>query len=208
MDVIRPSAPATTGAQPAASPAQPLSARAEPPAVTVSKGGGAVRGIGEHFDTNPATGAAGLSVPLPLSPGRAGFTPELSLSYDSGRGQGRLRPRLDPVPAGGVPPHRQGRAPLRRERPVSALRRRGPGGGAGWRRRPGRTTADGRRPTYSVLRYRPRVEGLFARIERRTRSDGTSTGARSAGPTSAACTAWTRARASPIPRIRTASSGG
>jgi Salmonella virulence plasmid 65kDa B protein/Insecticide toxin TcdB middle/C-terminal region/Insecticide toxin TcdB middle/N-terminal region len=58
------------------------------PTVTVPKGGGAVRGIGEKFTTNPATGTAGLSIPLPMSPGRSGFTPALALSYDSGAGQG------------------------------------------------------------------------------------------------------------------------
>jgi hypothetical protein len=58
------------------------------PQVSLPKGGGAIRGIGEKFSANPVTGTASLSVPLALSPGRSGFGPQLSLSYDSGAGNG------------------------------------------------------------------------------------------------------------------------
>src|SRR3954464_5694522 len=58
------------------------------PTPELPKGGGAIRGIGEKFSANPVTGTASLSVPLPLSPGRSGFGPQLSLSYDSGAGNG------------------------------------------------------------------------------------------------------------------------
>jgi len=58
------------------------------PVVTLPKGGGAIRGIGEKFAANPVTGTASLSVPLPVSPGRSGFNPQLSLTYDSGAGNG------------------------------------------------------------------------------------------------------------------------
>src|SRR5271156_5029748 len=56
------------------------------PSVSSPKGGGAIRGMGEKFSVNAATGAATASVPLPFSAGRAGFTPALGLSYDSGGG--------------------------------------------------------------------------------------------------------------------------
>ena len=59
-----------------------------PPAVSLPKGGGAIRGIGEKFAANPVTGTGSLSIPLPLSPGRSGFTPALALAYDSGAGSG------------------------------------------------------------------------------------------------------------------------
>ncbi len=52
------------------------------PSISLPKGGGAIRGIGEKFSTNPVTGAGSLSVPLFTTPGRAGFSPQLSLSYD------------------------------------------------------------------------------------------------------------------------------
>src|SRR5258705_7599106 len=58
------------------------------PEVSMPKGGGAIRGVGEKFTANPATGSATFSIPLPLSPGRAGFAPQLSLRYDSGAGNG------------------------------------------------------------------------------------------------------------------------
>src|SRR5207247_428338 len=58
------------------------------PSVSVPKGGGAIRGIGEKFTANPVTGTGSLSVPIPTSPGRSGFGPSLSLSYDSGNGNG------------------------------------------------------------------------------------------------------------------------
>jgi RHS repeat-associated protein len=52
------------------------------------KGGGAIRGIGEKFSTSAATGTGGLSIPIAVSPGRGGFGPSLSLAYDSGAGNG------------------------------------------------------------------------------------------------------------------------
>ena len=59
-----------------------------PPSITLPKGGGAIRGIGEKFEVNPAAGTGSLAIPLPISPGRADFTPQLTLAYDSGSGNG------------------------------------------------------------------------------------------------------------------------
>jgi hypothetical protein len=61
---------------------------AEPPVPTLPKGGGAIRGIGEKFAANPVMGTGSVSVPLVSSPGRSGIGPKLSLSYDSGAGNG------------------------------------------------------------------------------------------------------------------------
>src|SRR5580693_1992931 len=58
------------------------------PAISLPKGGGAIRGIGEKFAANPVTGTGSMSVPIATSPGRSGFGPQLSLSYDSGSGNG------------------------------------------------------------------------------------------------------------------------
>ena len=41
-----------------------------PPAVTLPKGGGAIRGIGEKFTASAATGTGTLTIPVPAS--RAG----------------------------------------------------------------------------------------------------------------------------------------
>ena len=58
------------------------------PTVSLPKGGGAIRGIGEKFTANPVTGTGNLTIPIAVSPGRAGFGPALALSYDSGAGNG------------------------------------------------------------------------------------------------------------------------
>src|SRR5262249_51687809 len=55
-------------------------------AISLPKGGGAIRGTGEKFAANPTTGAGAMSVPIATSPGRSGFGPQLSLSYDSATG--------------------------------------------------------------------------------------------------------------------------
>lgn len=56
------------------------------PNIELPKGGGSVKGIDEKFSVNASNGTASLSVSLPFSPGRNGFTPALSLSYNSGSG--------------------------------------------------------------------------------------------------------------------------
>src|SRR5262245_35221391 len=58
------------------------------PEIARPKGGGAIRGIGEKFTANPVTGTAAFTLPIYSSPGREGFGPHLSLSYDSGAGNG------------------------------------------------------------------------------------------------------------------------
>ena len=58
------------------------------PSISLPKGGGAIRGMGEKFAANPVTGTGSTTVPIPTSPGRSGFGPQLSLSYDSGAGNG------------------------------------------------------------------------------------------------------------------------
>jgi hypothetical protein len=58
------------------------------PSITVPKGGGAIRGIGEKFSINAVTGTASFTVPINTSVARQEFGPQLSLSYDSGSGNG------------------------------------------------------------------------------------------------------------------------
>ena len=59
----------------------------QPPAISLPKGGGAINGISEKFSANPVTGTSSFSIPLPVSRAR-GLEPQLSLSYDSGSGNG------------------------------------------------------------------------------------------------------------------------
>ncbi|WP_212004958.1 SpvB/TcaC N-terminal domain-containing protein [Chitinophaga sp. HK235] len=56
------------------------------PKISLPKGGGALKNIDEKFTVNPSNGTASLSIPLPFSPNRNGFTPQLSLIYNSGTG--------------------------------------------------------------------------------------------------------------------------
>src|SRR5215203_3331263 len=59
----------------------------EDPSVSLPKGGGAIKGIDEKFSVNAVNGTAAFSLPLPVSDGR-GFSPALSLQYNSGTGNG------------------------------------------------------------------------------------------------------------------------
>jgi hypothetical protein len=78
--------PTKSGSQQAAEPDK--SYFSPPPAVSLPKGGGAIKGMGEKFAANPVTGTGSMTVPIATSPGRSGFGPQLSLSYDSGAGNG------------------------------------------------------------------------------------------------------------------------
>jgi RHS repeat-associated protein len=148
------------------------SASAPLPSISLPSGGGAIRGIGEKFTVNPVTGTGSLSVPLVTSPGRSGFGPQLSLSYDSGAGNGILGfgwhlslPAITRKTDKGLPQYHddQGSDVFILSGTEDLVPVLGPDGG----RLKDTTTALG----YTIHRYRPRIEGLFARIERWT-SDG------------------------------------
>jgi len=55
------------------------------PSISLPKGGGAIKGIDEKFSVNAVNGTASFSIPLPFSPARA-LTPSLDLTYNSGAG--------------------------------------------------------------------------------------------------------------------------
>ncbi|MCC0672505.1 sugar-binding protein [Clostridioides sp. ES-S-0145-01] len=55
--------------------------------VSMPKGGGAIKGMGETFSSNPFTGVGNFSIPIKTSKGR-GFEPDISLNYNSGAGNG------------------------------------------------------------------------------------------------------------------------
>src|SRR5437868_6278742 len=59
----------------------------EVPSITLPKGGGAIKGIDEKFSVNATSGTASFSIPLDVSPAR-GVTPQLTVSYNSGSGNG------------------------------------------------------------------------------------------------------------------------
>jgi RHS repeat-associated protein len=150
------------------------------PSISLPKGGGAIRGIGEKFSVSPATGTASMTVPIFTSPGRSAFEPQLSLAYNSGSGNGPFGFgwRLSAASIArktdkGLPRYDDARESdvfilSDAEDLVPAL---GLQGGL-WLPVP---VPDGtwNGHAFSIKRYRPRVEGLFARIERwQRRSDG------------------------------------
>jgi YD repeat-containing protein len=147
---------------------------APPPAVSLPKGGGAIKGMGEKFAANPVTGTGSMSVPIATSPGRSGFGPQLSLSYDSGAGNGIFGlgwnlslPSITRKTDKGLPRYWDGEesdvfilSGAEDLVPILVQNKQGK-----WEpeKLPPRTV-DGK--TYTIQRYRPRIEGLFARIER------------------------------------------
>lgn len=175
-----PAVPAAT-----AGPAQPTATRSQTgvprseaehrqpnplvPSLTLPKGGGAIQGLGEKFAANPLTGAPSLTVPIFTSPGRSGFGPQLALSYQPGSGNGSFGlewalsvPAISRKTEKGLPRYDDADASdtfimSNAEDLVPALCL---DNGGNWV--PDSTTIG----PYAVRRYRPRVEGLFARIER------------------------------------------
>lgn len=55
------------------------------PSISLPKGGGAIKGIDEKFSVNAVNGTSSFSIPVPVSPAR-GFSPSLALNYNSGSG--------------------------------------------------------------------------------------------------------------------------
>jgi len=172
------------GAAGASGQAAPQRSPFDVPSVSLPKGGGAIRGIGEKFAANPVTGTGSMTVPLGLSPGRDGFGPQLSLTYDSGAGDGPFGIGWSPgLPAitrktdKGLPRYDDAADSdvfilSGSEDLVPVLKQDAAGEwvrDASGRHVPDTEDRDG----FTVRRYRPRVEGLYARIERWTRqSDG------------------------------------
>ena len=141
------------------------------PTISLPKGGGAIRGIGEKFAANPVKGTGSMSLPIATSPGRSGFGPQLALSYDSGAGNGPFGfgwslsiPAITRKTDKGLPLYRD-----LEESDVYLL------SGAEdlvpvLNENDERFEDKDSHPGYIVHRYRPRIESLFARIERWTDS--------------------------------------
>ena len=138
------------------------------PAVSLPTGGGAIRGIGEKFSVTPSRGTASFTVPIATTQGRSGFGPQLFLSYDSGSGNGPFGvgwqlslPQVSRKTDKGLPQYLDAE-----DSDVFML--------SGAEDLVPVLEPDGSRhkdtsiPGYTISRYRPRMEGLFARIERWT----------------------------------------
>lgn len=139
------------------------------PEINLPKGGGALRSIDEKFSVNAANGTCDLTIPLPFSRTRSGFDGAVVLHYSSGAGNGpfglgwslslpsiqrrtdKQLPQYNDTDASDVFLLAGG------EDLVPAFARDSAGA---WARD---EISDG---NVHAERYRPRVEGQFARIEK------------------------------------------
>ncbi len=134
----------------------------ELPSLSVPKGGGALQGLDGKAQVDGFTGSAGFSVPFDLTPAR-GLEPAVALSYSSGSGQGVFglgismdAPRISRRTSKGIPRYDDhdifilsGQGEL-----VEVSRER--------------------QGAQTVIRYQPRSEGDFSRIEQVIAGDGCS----------------------------------
>jgi hypothetical protein len=124
------------------------------PSISAPKGGGAVGGLGEKFSPDLFTGTGNFSVPIALPPGRNGFQPELTIGYSTGSGNSLFGlgwnlgiPGVMRKTSKGIPVYDD-------EQDVFIL------SGAEDLVKVNQTNESGHLKTY----YRPRTEGLYARI--------------------------------------------
>lgn len=127
--------------------------------ISLPQGGGALHGIGETFSPDLHTGTGNFTVPIAIPPGRSGFQPQLNLVYSTGNGNGPFGlgwslsiPGVSRKTSRGIPHYGDERGPIT-ERDTFLL-----------------SAAEDLVPvteTPGMTRYRPRTEGLFARIEHR-----------------------------------------
>jgi RHS repeat-associated protein len=141
------------------------------PTISLPKGGGAIRGLGEKFAANPVTGSATFSIPVPASPGRNGFGPQLALRYDSASGNSPFGfgwslglPSITRKTDKGLPRYRDDTDTFLISDAEDLVPVLSP---------TGEIDDDHESvPGYVIRRFQPRIEGTFARIERWTRDDG------------------------------------
>jgi RHS repeat-associated protein len=137
------------------------------PSVTLPRGGGAIRDIGEKFAVNAVTGTGTLDLPLPFSKARVGL--QLKLAYGSGSGNGPFGfgwsiglPEIRRKTDKGLPLFCDGDESdvfifAGQDDLVPIL------DASGGRQTTSRTVHG---VQFRVWFYRPRIEGLFSRIER------------------------------------------
>jgi len=146
----------------------------EMPVVALPKGGGAIKGIDEKFNVNAVSGTASFSIPIPYSPGRNGYSPGFDLAYHSGSGNGSFGlgweiaiPAISRKTEDGLPRYHDATESdtfvLSGAEDLIPLLE---WDGSEWKNTPVPRLVDG--VNYTVMRYRPRIEGSFTRIEKWT----------------------------------------
>lgn len=155
---------------------QEKSYQIQAPTISLPKGGGAIKGIGEKFSNNPVTGTGSMSIPIFASPGRSGFGPQFSLNYDSGAGNGIFGlgwniglPSISRKTDKGLPRYFD-------EQPSDVFLLAGaedlvPAFVPGTTDRKVQKNVPLGAETYNIYQYLPRIEGGFALIERWVNTD-------------------------------------
>lgn len=128
--------------------------------ISLPKGGGAQHGLGEKFSPDLHTGTGNFTVPIAVPPGRNGFQPQLNLVYSTGNGNGLFGlgwglsiPGVTRKTSKGIPRYRDYDKELK-ERDTFIL------SGA----EDLVPLQDPEPEAKTATRYRPRTEGLFAKI--------------------------------------------
>lgn len=128
--------------------------------ISLPKGGGAQKGIGEKFSPDLHTGTGNFTVPLALPPGRNGFQPQLNLAYSTGTGNGVFGlgwalsiPGITRKASKGIPRYRDYDLDIKKRDTfiLSGAEDLVP-------------IQDSSLDPTVATRYRPRTEGLFAKI--------------------------------------------
>lgn len=141
------------------------------PSIELPKGGGAIKSIGEKFSVNAANGTSSFNFPLPFStPG--GLVPDLTIAYNSGTGNGIFGigwaltlPTIRRKTEQELPRYQDSIDSdtyifSQAEDLVPVLTNTS----GKWKK----LEKDSPDHLYIIRFYRPRIEGLFARIERWT----------------------------------------
>ena len=140
------------------------------PAISLPKGGGAIKGIGETFQPNLFTGTGNFSIPIVLSPGRNEFGPKLSLEYSTGNGNGPFGlgwqlsiPRITRKTEKGLPTYTEEDSFV-----ISGAEDLVPY----LDDKTGQPIISPPLGDYTITRFRPRTEGSFSRIEKWVQTNG------------------------------------
>jgi hypothetical protein len=125
--------------------------------ISLPQGGGALHGLGETFSPDLHTGTGNFTVPISIPPGRNGFQPQLNLVYSTGNGNGPFGlgwslsiPGMSRKTSKGVPLYDDSRDTFLLSGAEDLVPVNLPSGAG---------------VPIGITRYRPRTEGLFARIE-------------------------------------------
>ena len=131
--------------------------------ISVPKGGGALKGMGEKFSPDLHTGTGNFSIPISVPPGRNGFQPSLTLGYSTGGGNGPFGlgwslsiPGVSRLTSKGIPRYHD--VPSVSDADIFVL--------SGAEDLVPVEIVGSNVPAGDHVRYRPRTEGLFAQITR------------------------------------------